>query len=290
MDFIAIDLETANADMSSICQIGIVCYKNEQIINEWKSYIDPEDFFDSINISIHGIDESTVKNSPTLPEVAYKLHQFLDNNVSICHTHFDRVSLAQACEKYNISKPNCTWLDSARVARRTWSQFAWKGYGLHNICSFIGYEFHHHDALEDAKAAGRVIIAAIKETGLTIEEWFQRVEQPIDLSKKSKHKSGPIRCDGNPDGPLYGEVLVFTGALEIPRRDATTMAANVGCYVASGVTKKTTILVVGDQDIKRLAGHKRSSKHRKVETLISQGQDIRILRETDFKKLVKIIQ
>jgi len=57
------------------------------------------------------------------------------------------------------------------------------------------------------------------------------------------------------------------------------MAARVGCTVADGVTKKTTILVVGNQDARRLAGHEKSSKHRKAEALIQEGQAVRILTE-----------
>ena len=56
-----------------------------------------------------------------------------------------------------------TWLDSARVARRSWEECAWKGYGLSNVCEIIGYKFKHHDALEDAKASGQVMIATIKK-------------------------------------------------------------------------------------------------------------------------------
>ena len=87
---------------------------------------------------------------------------------------------------------------------------------------------------------------------------------------------------------MYGEVLAFTGALEIPRREAAEMAARIGCQVEPGVTKRTTILVVGDQDVKKLAGHEKSSKHRKAEGLISKGQVIRILRETDFRGLAQL--
>ncbi|GAJ04330.1 unnamed protein product, partial [marine sediment metagenome] len=86
----------------------------------------------------------------------------------------------------------------------------------------------------------------------------------------------------------FGEVLVFTGALEIPRHEAADMATSIGCQVASGVTKKTTILVVGDQDARKLAGHDKSSKYRKAEDLISKGFLIRILRESDFKELVAL--
>jgi DNA polymerase-3 subunit epsilon len=86
----------------------------------------------------------------------------------------------------------------------------------------------------------------------------------------------------------YGEVLVFTGALTIPRRDAADLAASIGCEVDPGVTKRTTLLVVGDQDVRRLAGHNMSSKHRKAEELIKNGWPIRIIRETDFRELVEL--
>jgi DNA polymerase III subunit epsilon len=65
------------------------------------------------------------------------------------------------------------------------------------------------------------------------------------------------------------------------------MAATIGCQVASVVTIKTTMLVVGDQDIKKLVGHEKSSKHRKAEELIVKGVPMRILKEGDFKELVR---
>lgn len=283
MDFVAIDVETANPDMASICQIGLARYEQGLLTEEWKSYINPEDYFNEINISIHGIDESTVINAPVLPQVSQQLYGFLDNSIAVCHTHFDRVAIQQALERYHIRNPTCVWLDSAHVARRTWKEFAWGGYGLQNVCATIGYKFKHHDALEDAKAAGHILLAAIACSGLGIEEWIKRVKQPIDPEKASYGTA--IMRDGNPDGSLFGEVLVFTGELEIPRREAADIAAKIGCKVESGVTKKTTLLVVGDQDIKRLAGHNKSSKHRKAEALIAKGHPIRIIRESDFKEL-----
>ena len=43
-------------------------------------------------------------------------------------------------------------MDSAKVSRRWWTQYAKRGYGLKNIASDLGIEFNHHDALEDARA------------------------------------------------------------------------------------------------------------------------------------------
>jgi DNA polymerase III subunit epsilon len=286
MEFVALDFETANANISSICQLGLVHFKDGLLQEEWKTYVDPEDFFDEINVSIHGIDESTVKGAPNLRNISSRICNYLDNRIAVCHTHFDRVALQKACERYDLRVPTCTWLDSARVTRRAWDQCAYRGYGLGSVCAILGYQFVQHDALEDAKAAAHILLAAIEKTGMNLQEWLQRVEKPIGFPDQSYK----ISQDGNPEGAFYGEMMVFTGTLQIPRRMAADMAAKIGCTVVDGVNKKTSILVVGDQDVKKLAGHEKSSKHRKAEKLIAEGCQIRILRESDFKDLVLLVE
>lgn len=293
MDFFAIDVETANADMASICSIGAVRFENGKVADEWYSLIDPCDYFDDINVSIHGIKEELVRGAPTYSEAAETLNVMLKDAVTVTHTHFDRVAMHQASSRWGVDSPACTWLDSARVVRRAWEECARSGYGLAKVCRLIGYEFEHHNALEDAKAAGHVMLAAMERTGLDLDCWLARVTQPINPSSvrsgATVRSSATVRRDGNADGPLYGEVIVFTGALAIPRHEAADLAASVGCEVGSGVTKKTTLLVVGDTDVTRLMGHEKSSKHRKAEELAAKGVPIRILRETDFRELVSIV-
>ncbi len=250
MNFIALDVETANADMASICQIGIAKYAEGQLVEEWSSLIDPEDYFDFINIDIHGINEKDVVGYPTFPEIVNVLGGFLNNEICVSHTHFDRVSICRALAKYGLNEFDVVWLDSAMVTRRTWEDCARSGYGLANVCKKIGYEFRHHDALEDAKASGQILLVAIKTTGMDIQSWLKRVKQPIDPANSSSGSA--INREGNLEGELYGEVMVFTGALEITRREAADLAASIGCSVATGVTKKTNLLVVGDQDVSKL--------------------------------------
>ena len=96
-----------------------------------------------------------------------------------------------------------------------------------------------------------------------------------------------IHREGNPEGVLYNEVIVFTGRLGIPRREAAAIAADIGCRVESGVTKETTLLITGGQDKKRLAGYEKSSAHRKAEELRERGIPIRILNEARFKELAR---
>lgn len=285
MKFVSIDVETANPDVSSICAIGVAAFEGEAQVEEWYTLVDPEDYFDPYNVLIHGIDECIVEGAPKFGDICSELFSFMAGNVVVTHTPFDRAALAQAAMRRNVDLPSCTWLDSARVVRRTWDECARRGYGLAAVCERIGYKFKHHHALEDAKAAGHVLLAAMKASNLDLAGIIERSSQPINLSVAA---GGKIRRDGNPDGPLFGEVVVFTGALSIPRREAADIAASLGCEVAPAVTKRTTILVVGDTDVRQLAGHSKSAKHRKAEQLISKGQEIRILRETDFMRLLQI--
>ena len=112
--------------------------------------------------------------------------------------------------------------------------------------------------------------------------------EPIDLAKGNRSKSSraQITRQANPSGPLANEVVVFTGKLSMPRREFADLAAEAGCQVAGSVTNITTLLVVGDQDIRQLAGQKKSAKHRKAEELVARGQPIRIIGETDFLALL----
>lgn len=283
MRFVAVDVETANPDMQSICSIGAATFDNGSLIDEWYSLVDPEDVFDPVNVSIHGIREEDVSGAPLFEELSPKLVTLLDGQIVVTHTHFDRTAIALASRAFEVQAPSCRWLDSSRVARRAWADCAKRGYGLSALAKRIGYEFQHHNALEDAKAAGSILVAAINETGVELEAWMKRVNTPIN-----PQTSEPVRRVGDSNGALHGEVVVFTGALEIPRREAADLAAKMGCDVASGVTKKTSILVVGDVDVGRLAGHEKSNKHRKAEDLIAKGQAIRIIRESDFKKMVEL--
>jgi DNA polymerase-3 subunit epsilon len=283
MNFVALDVETANPNFSSICQVGVVAFQDGKLLDSWESLVNPEDYFDEMNISIHGITERSVRNAPKWISVHEQLAKWLQGQIVASHTSFDRVALTRASEKNGVSPHLCTWLDTARVVRRTWPDFAQCGYGLANVATHFNIEFRHHNAREDARAAGEILLRALAETGLSVEQWLERVKQPINPLTAE-----PIVRDGNPEGLLYGEKLVFTGALSMPRREAADAAAAAGCEVDGGVTKHTTLLVVGDQDICRLHGHEKSSKHRKAEELMDKGQRIRIIGESDFQRLLTI--
>lgn len=281
--FVAFDVETANVSLASICQIGLVRYEDGTEVDRWDQLVDPQDFFDEVNTSVHGLHASDVAGAPTFKDIFAPLAARLRGEVVVSHTPFDRISIERAASRYRLPCPECTWLDSAQVARRAWAdRFARAGYGLANVCEHLKIEYDAHHAVSDAWAAGQVLLHAIEEAGVPIKDWISRVEAPITPAFAAEHYSA------NPDGVLFGEVVCFTGALRIPRRDAAACAAAAGCEVVDGVTKRTTLLVVGEQDARKLVGHDLSSKHRKAEQLIAKGAAIRILGDEDFRRIATV--
>lgn len=286
VDFVIIDVETANPDLTSICQIGVAVFSDGQFHESWSSFVNPQDYFSPINTGIHGIKEEMVINSPSWKEVHDILSNKYSNQILASHTPFDRTAIHRACEKNSIVPLECNWIDTARVVRRTWPVFSQSGYGLANVAAHFGIKFKHHDAEEDARATGEILIRAINESGSNASDWCSILAKPSKSSNSFKISSPSEIKSDDTDGALFGNVVVFTGALSIPRQAAANAASAAGCEVAATVNKHTSLLVVGDQDIRRLAGADKSTKHRKAEELIAKGQKIRIIGESDFTRLI----
>lgn len=295
MEFIAFDVETANADPGSICQIGMAYFREGELIKTWGRKLNPGCEFDSGNVSIHGITARSVEQAPRLENALPHVLKFLHERHVAAHTLFDRNAIASAAAANGLQPPSCIWLDTARVARTTWKDVSKAGFGLSNLCRRLQIEFNHHDAVEDAAACGKVLVAASLASNTSIEDWFEQhglrggdevvaaprknATRPVWLAKKS------VKVVADENGVLFGERIVFTGELSIDRQSAAAMAAKAGCRVTGAVSRKTTIVVVGQHDPKTIKADK-SGKHLKAEELAAQGHPIRILGEEEFLALI----
>lgn len=278
MKFVALDIETANPDVSSICQVGIAVFENGILKDTWCSLVNPVDYFDPWNTRIHRITGKMVADSPFFKDVLPVIERLAGDKPVIHHGPFDRIAVSRAAAKCGMPIPELNWLDSCRVARKAWEKFSKGGFGLKNLASEFGITFRHHDALEDAICAGKVVIKAIDDSGIGLDEWVNIAKQPSGYGK--------IALNGNPEGHLTGENIVFTGKLSISRKTAASMAADAGCNVQSSVSSDTTILVVGMLDLRRLNGKNKSSKQLKAERFIEQGIEINIVSEEDLLVMI----
>ena len=57
---------------------------------------------------------------------------------------------------------------------------------------------------------------------MDIEGWLRKVERPIYRSSlgSSSRSATSVKWEGSVEGALFGETILFTGALSIPRRQA----------------------------------------------------------------------
>jgi DNA polymerase-3 subunit epsilon len=93
--------------------------------------------------------------------------------------------------------------------------------------------------------------------------------------------AGPKRAAAGSGAPRYAE-LAFNPRCALRQRGERSAEKRNQFFI----TKKTSILVVGDQDIRVLNGHERSTKQRKAEKLIAEGAHLRIISESDFQLLL----
>jgi len=158
--FVALDVETANNDRGSICQIGVACVRHDSTIVSWKTYVDPQvqewRFTD-----LHGISAHTVAGAPVFAEVIAVLREALQGLTVYQHSSFDCGSITAACEQIGVPPPAWNWCDSVQIARKAWPELQGNGgHGLANLKSVLSLSFDHHDAGEDARAAAEVVLLA----------------------------------------------------------------------------------------------------------------------------------
>lgn len=280
--FFALDVETANEQYGSICQIGIVQVEDGIITKQWETYVDPETYF--TNDWKHGIDEDTVKGAPTFETAYGRMLEILGDNPVVTHTTFDITAINQSAERYNLPSHNIRFIDSAKMARRADRRFLYSGYNIKNLCEQYQIPYvNAHDAVGDATMAAKVVLYILDNFEPTLEEWES------SLKKKLPRKSsggGRIRLDGVEDGPLSGLSFVFTGALARPRKEIAELTASLGGNVRSTVNKDIDFLVIGRPSGYQIKTNKISAKEKKGLDLVAQGDDIQIIYEEEFNSII----
>lgn len=266
-DFVVVDVETSCARVSSICQIGIVGFRNGAEVFAYETLVDPCDDFSPFNTRIHGISCDHVAGKPTFSHVHGAIDTHLSGRITVAHSTFDKGALAAACRVHDRTEIATTWLDSVRVAKRAWPDLP--SHRLNVLTKFLGVRHKHHDALSDARAAGMVIVRAIDHTGIDLAGWLA----PAPARGGTAPKPAA-------EGPLKDERAFILGA---PRNGPLGhWLAEAGAKVVASVGTSTTLLVVSeDQPFGRFAHA--SAPYRRAEELRRAGASIAIMTEAELR-------
>ena len=119
-----------------------------------------------------------------------------------------------------------------------------------------------HQALKDRLEGNTMVshgafdVAALDNA--TYENSLTKIQYDYINSQRSKrqqrNKAVKFTGKGDPSGIFAGEVVVFTGAAGIARKQLAETAKRLGIAVKDSVTKDTTMLVSGDQDSSKIKG------------------------------------
>ncbi|WP_159871381.1 exonuclease domain-containing protein [Novosphingobium sp. 9U] len=268
-DFVVVDVETACSRVSSICQIGIVGFRNGVEVFEYETLVDPLDHFSSFNTRIHGITSDHVVGAPHFGQIHAVIDRHLSSRITVAHSFFDKGALGAACAIHDRAVIETTWLDSVRVAKRAWPELP--SHRLNVLTKFLGVRHKHHDALSDARAAGMVIVRAIEHTGIELAAWLS--------SNNTRRGRAPVAAE---TGPLKGQRVAILGA----GRDgqlARSLAA-AGARIMSCVGATTTKLVISDTHPfgRFVTAH---AEHRRAEELQRGGAAIEIVSEGELRRI-----
>lgn len=158
-DFAAIDFETANQELSSVCSVGIVVVQNGIIIERFYSLIQPEpNYYCYGNSQIHGLIAEDTDNAKVFSEVWQDVEPLIENLPLVAHNKgFDESCLKAAFRTYRMDYPDYIFYCTLAASRRQLKHLA--NHQLHTVAEDCGYILeNHHNALADAEACAEIAL------------------------------------------------------------------------------------------------------------------------------------
>lgn len=298
--FAAIDFETATRYRSSACAVGVALVDagEVQAVQRWLIQ-PPNNEYEGINISIHGITPTMTEDAPTIEDVWPDVLEQIGNRPIVAHfASFDlSVVRASLCFKER------QWSDLQYVCTRALAKATWPGwlsYRLPDVANACGIDFNHHDPADDAAAAATVALACAGavEAG-NLPDAARRLHVGIGrLSATTWWPSGQIDHRGrisdleptvagiDRSSPFFGTTVVFTGAMTMVHADAAQLVVNAGGHCATTMSKRVNFLVLGEQDPRKVVDGVHSSKMLRAKEFLADGADIEVISEIDFFRML----
>ena len=132
-DYLAICVETANENASSICQLGFASVKNGKIVGHFSKNIITKEEFDPFFSHIHGIGRHNLNGAVAFSDIHKEIHDMLEGQIVVTPSVFDRIVFTKAMKNNNLIIPNIKWLDLTSMTKNTWPEWNNEGYTLGSI-------------------------------------------------------------------------------------------------------------------------------------------------------------
>ena len=153
-DFAAIDFETANFERSSVCSVGIIIVRNNEIVDSFYSLIQPEpNYYNYWCTEVHGLCRQDTEDASVFPDVWKQIEPLINGLPLVAHNSpFDESCLKAAFQVYQMDYPDYQFYCTCRASRQHFGNQL-PNHQLHTVAAACGYDLvNHHNALADAEA------------------------------------------------------------------------------------------------------------------------------------------
>lgn len=158
-DFAAIDFETANNNVSSICSVGVVIVRNGIITDRYYSLVQPEpNYYNYLNTQVHGLTSEDTDAERVFPTVWGEIELLIKGLPLVAHNKaFDERCLKAVFKVYQMDYPDYEFYCTLAAARRQLKHLP--NHKLHIVAEDCGYILNdHHHALADAEACAEIAL------------------------------------------------------------------------------------------------------------------------------------
>lgn len=280
-DFVAIDFETMSPQRTSACALGMVRVIDGVIAQKFYSLINPirdDRTEEELNFRTHGIPLSEAEKAPVFAEIFPLVRGFIQGLKIVCHNRSVDINVLKALmEYYGLSGIDTDYNECT---------YALTGRSLEDCCKEYGIKLlSHHDALCDAEACAKVYLNCIGKP--YIEKSIGSLREVFaSQGAKQINQEFRIRLDDemieDKTTIFYNSTVVITGTFDSfeERNDLAQKLQSLGAKISSSISKKTSIVVVGDG-----AGPK---KLEKIAELKQGGIDIRVVYEPELIEIISL--
>ena len=302
-EFVIIDIETTGLcpQWDDIIELSAIKYNKEfEELGRFTELVQPPcddqesgEFVSDFIAYLTGITNEMLKDAKTIDVVLPKYLDFIGSSFVVGYNvNFDVNFIYDNAEWIELDHFSNDFMDVMRLARKIHKDM--KHHRLQDMAELYNVDYGNaHRSLADCIITKEVLTNLLVD-GTQLFGSFEEIIKLFSRKKSNKRlKAEDFLVSVNPDdideeNPLYGKNIVFTGALErMERKYAFQVVVNLGGIPSDNVTKKTNLLVLGNNDYCKTIKDGKSSKQKKAEQYIIDGLDIEIVPESVFYEIIE---
>lgn len=158
-NFAAIDFETANQTLSSVCSVGVVIVRDGAIFDKYYSLIQPEpNYYSYYNTRVHGLTARDTDRAMIFPKVWSEIVPLIEGLTLVAHNKsFDESCLKAVFRTYSMDYPDYEFKCTCQKSRKVLPNLP--NHQLQTVSEYCGYFLkNHHHALADAEACAMIAL------------------------------------------------------------------------------------------------------------------------------------